>query len=110
MLLVAFSARAQKDKFGMDTLKNKLDYLFNDSTTEGFVYKPYKWNGERIGVQGEFDIYRLPSDHMICLVPNQRNPSTISTVKISLTEGPGKIPNPLGEPGKSLYTRRKPGQ
>lgn len=94
------SARSQGLKMKGDSLATAYHYLFKTDSIPAWELPRIassgdQWKGRKLDSVGQFDLYQLPADRMICLVPNRNNPAKANTRNTELHRGPGQIPNPL---------------
>lgn len=95
---ITYSAKGQNLKFKSDSLSVAYGYIQKiDKLSPGQLFNvPINrgpWKGSKIDSLEQFNVYQLPTDRMICLVPNQNNPSNVRIT--NPPNSPAQIPNPL---------------
>jgi hypothetical protein len=103
MMLLACNfagAKSQNLKLKGDSLAAAYGYLFKvDSVPASAMLRIMssqdQWKGRKMDAVGQFDAYQLPTDRMICLVPNKSNPARSNVKIVEPGNGRGHIPNAI---------------
>lgn len=104
-----YSGKCQNLKFKGDSLSVAYGYIQKIKEPKpGQLIKvnadQNQWKGRKIDSLEQFDVYQLPVDRMICLVPNKGNPAYSNLRIAGPSNSPAPIPNPLYN--KRLQSKR----